>query len=174
MCICIFSSGCRKEGCRDFNADNYDGDAAFNNNDLCTYRYLNSITVSKLNFFKAPINGWDDYYLDGIEGEEGFGPDLKFYLRRKVDADFFYWDITTPVNYDVFSLPFTWELPIQQGVDYLLYNQEYEYKLVDVDLPWEETIISGSFMPAYAYKENKIILTNTTETVQVELNYVVF
>jgi hypothetical protein len=121
-------SSCRKEGCKDINGVNYDTGADIHDG-LCTYRYLNDITLVRVPFTRQAGTFWDIPNADplGFPGEEY--PDLKFYVKRKNST---YWEYQTAVEFDITNTPVRWNIS-DFGSSHLLMGTEYEYKLVDVD-----------------------------------------
>lgn len=160
----ILLLSCRKEGCMDINSFNYDPDAKVNDG-ICSYRYLKTISITKL----------PDIYQLAMYDQNTFGgpyPDMQFRMVKKYDnpvKDYF--DLITDVEYDVFS-PFVWEVSITN--EHLLTNLEYHYELVDIDQDGEEIILSGTFIPAEVYHNNKIVLHDSQDRFEIELTYIIY
>lgn len=156
--LCLILSACRIEGCMDINAENYNHKAK-SHDELCTYRHLKSIIINDVH----PLN-WDTLAYENTY------PDLKFYLKPSY---FSIWEIETSIAYDNNIFPYKWDIVITDN-RYLLWNERYEFMFVDEDQTGYEVILTGSFIPSETYANEKIILKNSNETVEIELAFVVF
>jgi hypothetical protein len=161
-------SSCRKEGCKDVNGVNFNASADIHDG-LCTYRYLNDITLVRMPFTRPSGAFWDSPNADPLvyPGEEY--PDLKFYVKRNNST---HWEYQTTVEFDAINTPVRWNIR-DFGSNHLLMGTEYEYKLVDEDEKSEEILMEGTFIPSQVLQENKIFLQNPTQTIAVELNYII-
>lgn len=164
MGFCLFIFSCRKEGCMDINSANYDPNAKVNDG-ICSYRYLKTISITKL----------PDIYTLAMFDQETYGgpyPDMQFRMVRKYDEQVNnYFDLVTEIQYDVYS-PYTWEVNITD--EYLISNLEYRYELADIDREGEEIIVSGIFIPAEVYRNNKIILHDPLYRFEIVLTYIIY
>ena len=148
----------------DINSSSYDPDAKVNDG-ICAYRYLKTVTVDE-------NLGYTDEILRIYEKEDQTSADIQFKMVRKYkDPVEDYYDVKTSVVYDVKRLPLTWDINITD--DYLQTEMEYEYRLVDVNRTGETNILSGSFMPDTAYRDNRIIL-GADGFISVVLTYIEF
>jgi hypothetical protein len=160
--FCLFiSAACRKEGCKDINAVNYDG--------LCTYRYLDAIQLKELNLKKNGVQDWDNPNPYPLTFPNEQYPDLKFYMKRKSST---YWEYQTDIVFDVQNTPIIWNIR-DISKSYLIMQEEYQYKLLEEDENGVEVVLEGSFIPSQAIHENKILLQNDSQTTVIELSYIV-
>jgi hypothetical protein len=167
MCLLAFGyASCRQEGCKDINAVNYDDNADINDG-LCTYRYLNDVTLVRVSFNRLPGSLWDTPNIDPLTYPFEEYPDLKFYLKRK-NSNF--WEIQTDITFDATNTPINWNIR-DFGSNYLKLRTDYEYKLVDEDETGQEVIMEGTFVPANVLQDNKIILQDASTII--ELNYII-
>jgi hypothetical protein len=157
LLFCFLFAGCRQEGCIDSNAVNYNFNA--NKNDgFCAYRYLSSVIVNKI-----PQKNWDT-----IPGYNN--PNLKFYLKKSNEI---FYELETPLAANNLIYPYLWKIEISSG-NYLLWNMTYEFLLSNEKFIGRDIIFNGTFIPSKVYNIDKIILKNKEETVEIELNFVVF
>jgi hypothetical protein len=156
--FCLIFDGCKIEGCMDINAENYNPEAK-SHDDLCTFRHLTSIIINDLRTLNWDTLAYENAY-----------PDLKFYLKPSY---FLVWEIETSIAYNVNTFPYKWDITITDD-RYLLWNEEYTFMLTDEDQKGYEIIHSGTFVPSQTYSDEKIILKNHNETVEIELSFIVF
>jgi len=145
---------CRKEGCMDVNSASYDHDAKVNDG-ICSYRYLNSVSVTK---------------LPELSEMPSF-PNLQFKMVKTYEnplTDNF--DVVTDVVYTAINLPITWEPEISG--DYLLTDMVYNYSLVGVTREGEVPWLEGTFIPAQLYSKNQIVLAGND--IEIVLEYIIF
>jgi len=148
----------------DTNAVNYNPDAE-EHDGFCKYRYLMSVTINSLPFFKDinTLESWDDINIADFA-------DIKFYLKKKSE---YYWETETPVAYNNVVFPYSWFMDASKQ-NYLVLNEEYVFLLSDEDDHGRERIYTGIFVPQKKLKNDKIILKNDSETVEIELEFIVF
>jgi hypothetical protein len=155
---------CRKEGCLDINSANYDPEAKVNDG-ICSYRYLKTVSVTNL----------PDIYTLAMYDQDTYGgpyPDMQFRLVKKYDEQIInYFDLVTQIQYDAYS-PFIWEVNIKD--EYLITKSEYQYELVDIDREGEEIILSGTFIPAEDYHNNKIMLHDPLSMFEIVLTFSIY
>ena len=164
ICLLLILASCRKEGCMDINSASYDPQAKVNDG-ICAYRYLKSISISKIPGI-VRLSALDQ----GDPG--GVYPDLQFRLTKAYpDRVPGYYDLETTVLYNVTS-PVEWEVTTTR--EYLLSNMHYYYELVDIDRDGEEIIFQGYFIPSEVYRDKKIFLNDADYWYEVELTYQVY
>lgn len=148
----------------DINSASYDPSAEINDG-FCTYRYLKTVSVTSM----PDILTLEDYETDDVCC---WMPDLQFKLVMNRDPELEYYDLVTGIVYEVEDLPVTWDAEITDR--YLLTEMEYYYELVDIDWDGEDIFMSGTFIPADAYRDGKIILTDGTGSFEVVLSYAIY
>jgi hypothetical protein len=142
--------GCKKEGCTDFNADNYDGNA--DKNSGCVYRYASTIDVAGVAFTNPAGGTWD---IDES------GPDLRVDFGKSSSSGF---DFTTDTRTNASSASLTPTSNIQ------FTNEDWKYEVVDDDLLGaSEIIASGTFNPLQQGSSNMISIMNGS--VSIKFNY---
>ena len=149
----------------DTNAYNYNANA--NTNDaFCSYRYLEAVIVKKIPL-RDPITNieidWDILSGDKL-------PDLKFYIKKSNET---YWELETPIAINNSIYPYMWNIDISNK-NYLFWDETYEFLLSNENFIGRNTIYLGSFIPSHIYNNDKIILINSNESVEIELTFVIF
>ena len=163
--IVLSSAGCKnKQGCMDTNAVNYNS-LADEHDGFCSYRHLVNVNIIKLPLTDpqtlAPVT-WDILTNPA--------PDIKFYLKPE---SYSHWVFETSIVFDINKYPYLYDIVMVED-DYLLWNEEYTFMFTDEDQVGYDIIFSGSFVPRLVYNNDKIILINSTETVEIELSFVVY
>jgi hypothetical protein len=161
-------AACRKDGCRDPNATNYNPAANFNDG-YCSYRYLSNIRIDSFPLTRPDTTKWDAPNTDHLAFPGEVRPDVKLYLKKKSLS---YWKTVTPTAFDVSAPPISWTVPIR-GDDYLLSDTLYTLRLVDVDEQGEEVMFETSFIPREVYADQKITLQSPDGKIVIELSYLV-
>ncbi|MBK9672320.1 MAG: hypothetical protein IPP56_11155 [Bacteroidetes bacterium] len=132
--------GCKKKGCTDKNADNYESDAE-KSDGSCAFRYSSAIEVT------TPTNGNYDPFD---------GPDLFVQFAKKSSST---WDYKSGTGSDSYSTSLT-------TPSVMFTNEEWQYELYDYDvLDPNDLIANGTFNPLTAGSDGKITLTGSGITV---------
>ena len=153
--IVIF--GCHRDGCTDINGENFDVKANTSSG-LCTYRYLNSVTI-----IKVPEKNPDESTIS-------IYPNLKFYMKKEKEL---YWEVETTVAFENWVYPYMWDINISSD-NYLYWEETYKFFLSDEKYLGRDTIFTGTFIPSQLYKNDKITLNNEDLTGEIELSFVIF
>lgn len=163
-------TGCEKNyiqkeyGCKDLNAVNYDS-LADEHDGFCSYRHLINVNIIKLPLIDpqtlTPVS-WDILTNPA--------PDIKFYLKP---ASYFHWVFETAIVFDNDKYPYLYDILVSED-NYMLWYEEYTFLLTDEDQVGYDIIYSGSFTPRLVYNNDKIILKNSNESVEIELTFVIF
>ncbi len=125
-------SSCKKEGCTDIDADNYDSSAE--KSSVCKFRYGNNVTV----YTPASVN------YDPLDA-----PDLYMRFAKSSSSS---WDYTTTTvsNSNSLSATFT---------DFLFGNEQWDFEVYDYDtLDADDLVCSGSFNPLTDGKDGAITI----------------
>lgn len=118
----FISGGCKKKGCTDKNADNFESDAE-KNDGSCAFRYSSAIEVN------TPTTGNYDPFD---------GPDLYIQFAKKTSST---WDYKSGTGSDSYSTSLT-------APSVMFTNEEWQYELYDYDvLDPDDLIASGTFNP---------------------------
>ena len=125
-------SSCKKEGCTDKNADNYDSSAK--KSSLCLFRYGNNVTV----YTPTSVN------YDPLDA-----PDLYMRFAKKTSST---WDYTVTTVSNSYSLS-------GDFTDFLFGNEEWDFEVYDYDtLDADDLVCSGSFNPLTDGKDGAITI----------------
>jgi hypothetical protein len=136
--VSLFSS-CKKEGCTDLNADNYDGLAEKSGS--CVYRYGYEVSVS------TPSNV--DY--DPLDA-----PDLYIRFAKNASAN---WDYSSNAVSNNNNITVTYS-------NFLFSNETWAYEVYDQDtFDSDDLVSSGTFNPLSQGSNGNIVLTNNGCTV---------
>jgi hypothetical protein len=131
----LFLTSCKKKGCTDFDADNYDGSAE--KNGTCYFRYGKSVSV----FVPNSIN------YDPLDA-----PDLFIRFAKHSSPQ---WDFTTTVVNNSYSLTANF------NEDFLFTNEQWDYQVYDEDtFDPNDLVCSGSFNPLEDGIDGEVIIFN--------------
>ncbi|MFN8288487.1 MAG: hypothetical protein U0V74_17145 [Chitinophagales bacterium] len=135
-------TGCKKEGCKDPNADNYDSKAT--ESTACYYRYANAVVIHSFPATKPDNSSWDS----------NNGPDIRVEFSRNATTGYDYQtetkdDQTGPGSYDVPS-----------GIQFT--NETWKYVVIDEDGLFDDNdiIATGTFNPLSSGSSGKISIQN--------------
>lgn len=135
--------GCKKEGCTDANADNYEKSASKSDNS-CTYRYPTAVVVNNIPATNTNGTPWDD----------GSPADVYVRFSKSTAND---WLFTTETEADA-TTPVTFT--INNAATYFT-NEDWKYEVRDFDLlTGDETIAQGVFNPLSSGQNGSINITN--------------
>jgi hypothetical protein len=139
-----FLSSCKKKGCSDINADNYDSSAE--KSGTCYFRYGSSVSVIAPN----SVN------YDPLDA-----PDLFIRFAKSSSPQ---WDYTTPVVDNSYSFTANF------ATEFLFTNEQWDYEVYDYDtFDANDLVCSGSFNPLEDGSDGKIIIFN--EGVEIQFPY---
>ena len=142
----LFLTSCKKKGCTDYNADNYDAYAE--KSTTCLFRYGKTVSVT------AP---------NSIDYDPFDAPDLFIRFAKNASPQ---WDYITPVVYD--SYGFTANF----NADFKFTNEQWVYEVYDEDtFDANDLVCSGSFNPLQDGVDGKVIIFNGG--VQIQFPYAV-
>lgn len=134
-------AGCKKEGCKDPNADNYDSKAT--ESTACIYRYANQVVIHSFPALKPDNSEWD----------LGSGPDIRVEFSRQASSSY---DYNSETKDDV-SGPEA--LNIGSGVQFT--NETWKYVVLDEDgLGDDDIMATGTFNPLTDGSNGKISIQN--------------
>jgi hypothetical protein len=131
----VFFSSCKKKGCTDINADNYDSSAE--KSGTCYFRYGKTVAVIAPN----SVN------YDPLDA-----PDLFIRFAKTSSPQ---WDYTTPVVNDSYSFTANF------NNEYLFTNEEWSYEVYDEDtFDPNDLVCSGTFNPLKDGTDGKVVIFN--------------
>lgn len=141
----LFIAACKKEGCTDANADNFDREADKSDNS-CTYRYPVAVKVNSLPAAKPNGESWDA--ADGAD----------VYVRfTKSTGDSWLYTTTTDEDYNG-AVTFT----IANAANYFT-NEQWKFEIKDADLLSEDELMaSGTFNPVEGGINGEIPVNNNS------------
>ena len=149
---------CKKRGCQDFAAENYDNTAQ-KHNCKCTYRFNDSIVFTNIPLKKSNGSSWDS-----AKYEPPSPPDLYLYLYPNSNFDKRFRPIYTRVNEDFIGSTI---VLFKEWKAYYWNNDTWFYELRDDDheeYPQkdDDIISSGKFNPILEGSNGKInvVFTN--------------
>lgn len=132
-------TSCKKEGCTDIDADNYDSSAE--KSSVCKFRYGNNVTV----YTPTSVN------YDPLDA-----PDLYVRFAKKTSSTWDY-NTTTVSNSNNISANFN---------DFLFGNEQWDFEVYDYDtLDADDLVCSGSFNPLKDGKDGVITIFSSGCTV---------
>jgi hypothetical protein len=130
-----FITSCRKKGCSDLDADNYDSQAE--KSGTCYFRYGNKVVIIAPN----SIN------YDPLDA-----PDLFIKFAKNSSPQ---WDYTTTVIDNSYSFTANF------NAEYMFTNEQWDYEVYDQDtFDADDLVCSGSFNPLKDGTDGKIIIFN--------------
>ncbi|CAN5508436.1 hypothetical protein BH11BAC2_BH11BAC2_18870 [soil metagenome] len=145
----LIGAGCKKEGCTDSNADNYDSKAD-KSNSSCVYRYPSAVKINSIPEFNPSGGTWD---IDG-------NPDVYMRFTKSTANN---WIYTTAIEND-FSNTVTFT--ITDAPDYFT-KEEWKYEILDFDLlSGDELISSGTFNPLSSGSNGKFTVVNGNTNIE--------
>lgn len=137
---------CKKKGCTDINADNYDSSAE--KSGTCYFRYGKTVSV----LTPSSVN------YDPLDA-----PDLYIRFAKSASAQ---WDFKTPVVDNSYSLTANF------NSEFLFTNEKWEYEVYDTDtFDSDDLVCSGSFNPLKDGADGKIVINDNG--VQIQFPYTV-
>ncbi len=145
----IAVSSCKKEGCKDPNADNYDSKAT--ESTACYYRYANNVVIHSFPTQKPDNTDWDG----------GSGPDIRVEFSRQATTGYDYSsstkdDVTGPGSFDIPS-----------GIQFT--RETWKYVVIDDDGIGDDDIMAtGTFNPLTSGSNGKISITNGSLSMDIE------
>jgi hypothetical protein len=128
-------SSCKKKGCTDIDADNYDSSAE--KSSVCKFRYGNNVTV---------------YTPNSVNYDPLDAPDLYVRFAKSSSSS---WDYNTTIGSNSNSLTANF-------TDFLFGNEQWDFEVYDYDtLDADDLVCSGTFNPLTDGKDGEIkILTS--------------
>ncbi|MFN8298142.1 MAG: hypothetical protein U0T75_03480 [Chitinophagales bacterium] len=149
MTLLLAVSSCKKEGCKDPNADNYDSKAT--ESTACYYRYANNVVIHSYPTQKPDNSDWD----------AGSGPDIRVEFSRQSTSGF---DYATETKDDV-SGPTS--LHVGSGIQFT--RETWKYVVLDDDGIGDDDIMAtGTFNPLTSGSNGKISITNGSLSMDIE------
>lgn len=131
----IFLTSCKKKGCTDYNADNYDSSAE--KSGTCYFRYGKTVSVI------AP---------NSINYDPFDAPDLFIRFAKNSSPQ---WDFVTTVVNDSYSFTANF------NADYMFTNEQWDYQVYDEDtFDANDLVCQGSFNPLQDGVDGKVVIFN--------------
>jgi hypothetical protein len=138
-------SSCKKEGCTNTDADNYDAQAE--KSGTCYLRYGNEVAVITPN----SVN------YDPLDA-----PDLFIRFAKSASSQ---WDYTSPVVNNSYSFTANFN-----AAEFLLTNEKWEYEIYDQDtFDSDDLVCSGSFNPLTDGSDGIIVIFD--DGVEIQFKY---
>ncbi len=154
--LAVFLTGneaCKKEGCTDFNAANYNTQAKKNKG--CQYRFVSTIEVSGVPARKQSGDSWD---------EDGSGPDLKLNFGKNSSMGY---DFTTEVKIDSLSAV------LISNLNTPFTDEVWKFELIDDDtLADSDIILVGTFHPLQKGQTGNFISVGS-DKLKIHINYII-
>lgn len=138
-------TSCKKKGCMDINADNYDSFAQ-KNNGTCAFRYTSSVYVES---------------IEGANYDSFDGPELYVVISKNTSST---WDYKSSVGSNSYSTSLT--IPI-----FLLTNEKWKYQIYDEDTVGDDLLGEGEFNPLVDGKDREISVV--TNGIKMKFSYLV-
>lgn len=136
-----FLLSCKKKGCTDINADNYDSSAE--KSGTCYFRYGKTVSV----IAPSSVN------YDPLDA-----PDLYIRFAKSGSSQ---WDFKTPVVDNSYSFTANF------NSEFLFTNEKWDYEVYDYDsFDSDDLVCSGSFNPLKDGSDGKIVIFNTGVEIQ--------
>jgi hypothetical protein len=137
----LFFTSCKKKGCTDVNADNYDSQAE--KSSTCLFRYGKTVSV----FTPSSVN------YDPIDE-----PDLYIRFSKSSSSQ---WDYATTVVNNSYTLTASF------NNEFLFTNEQWDYEIYDQDtFDSDDLVCSGSFNPLKDGSNGKIDILNGSVVIQ--------